>query len=88
VCVVIRVLTCFNTKLIIDWHNYGFTIMQVSRRPKVFVWLAQMYEFLLGKFADYHLTVSQALRDDLKQRGIGNIDNCSSVVYDKATPRF
>ena len=30
------------TKLMIDWHNYGYTIMQVNRKNKFFVWIAKM----------------------------------------------
>ena len=47
-------------KLIIDWHNYGYSIMRVNGvNPKI-VKLAEWYEYLLGKFANSNLCVSQA----------------------------
>jgi beta-1,4-mannosyltransferase len=80
-------LTCFRTKLIIDWHNYGFSILQVNGRGGCLVSIARFYEFFLGKFGDHHLTVSKAMRKDLNQtRGVIGLN--SSVIYDKSTPKF
>jgi beta-1,4-mannosyltransferase len=66
VCVLTRLLRCGRTKLIIDWHNYGFSIMAVGGRPAALVKIARWYEFWLGRFGDFHLTVSAAMRSDLE----------------------
>jgi beta-1,4-mannosyltransferase len=55
------------TKLIIDWHNYGFTILQANNRHRSLVRVGKMYETILGSFGDKHLTVSEAMRNNLVQ---------------------
>lgn len=53
------------TKVVIDWHNYGWTILQVNRANRLFVRLAKVFELTFGRFADYHLTVSEAMKRNL-----------------------
>lgn len=46
-------------KVIIDWHNYGYSIMRVNRVNKILVFLGKIYEKTFGRLAgDYHLCVS------------------------------
>ena len=47
-------------KFIIDWHNYGYTILKVNDRPNFLVNLAYKYEKYLGKKSDLNFCVSQA----------------------------
>jgi beta-1,4-mannosyltransferase len=54
-------------KYIIDWHNYGYTILKVNNRPKFLVNLACKYEKYLGKKSDLNFCVSQAEKRDLKK---------------------
>ena len=54
-------------KFIIDWHNYGFTILKVNNRPNFLVNLASKYEKYLGKKSDLNFCVSQAEKRDLKK---------------------
>ena len=54
-------------KFIIDWHNYGYTILKVNNRPKFLVYLACKYEKYFGKKSDLNLCVSQAEKRDLKK---------------------
>jgi len=73
------------TRLIIDWHNYGFTIMRVNGRNKFFVALMRFYETKLGKWlGNGHLCVSENMRRDLQNTYRIN----ASVLYDKANKRF
>lgn len=46
-------------KVVVDWHNYGYSIMRVNRVNSILVALAKIYETVFGKIAgDYHLCVS------------------------------
>ena len=55
------------SKFIIDWHNYGYTILKVNNRPKFLVNLACRYEKYFGKKSDVNFCVSQAEKRDLKK---------------------
>jgi hypothetical protein len=48
------------------------------------VWIAKKYETWLGRFANYHLCVSEAMKKDLKAHF--NVD--ANVMYDRATDKF
>ncbi|AET38949.1 chitobiosyldiphosphodolichol beta-1,4 mannosyltransferase Ecym_3466 [Eremothecium cymbalariae DBVPG len=60
--VVFKILT--RTKLLIDWHNFGYSILQLKfgsfTHPLVLV--SYCVEFLFSHFADYHLTVTSAMK--------------------------
>ena len=56
------------TKFIIDWHNYGYTILQVNKRNKLIVKLAYYYEKFLSTKSDMNFCVSQAEKRDLKKQ--------------------
>ena len=53
-------------KFIIDWHNYGYTILKVNNRPNFIINLAYKYEKFFGKKSDLNFCVSQAEKRDLK----------------------
>ena len=56
------------SKFIIDWHNYGYTILKVNNRPKFLVNIAYKYEKYFGKKSDLNFCVSQAEKRDLKNQ--------------------
>ena len=56
------------SKFIIDWHNYGYTILKVNNRPQFLVNLACKYEKYLGKKSDVNFCVSQAEKKRFKKR--------------------
>lgn len=70
-------------RLVLDWHNYGYSIMQVNRVNWFLVKIAKFYEMWLGKKADLHLCVSKAMQLDLEEYGIN-----AHVMYDRATDKF
>ncbi|XP_074597510.1 ALG1, chitobiosyldiphosphodolichol beta-mannosyltransferase [Brevipalpus obovatus] len=73
------------TKFIIDWHNYGFTILALSLNPNhLLVRLCRMIEGIFGSRADHNFCVSQAMAKDLKHRW--NVE--AVVLYDRPTPGF
>lgn len=67
----------------IDWHNYGFSILQVAHRPKWIVSMATHYERLMGCMADLHLCVSQNFKLDLANYGVK-----AKTLYDLPTSHF
>lgn len=66
ICVFMKMIKCRKMKLIIDWHNYGYSILRVNRVNKWLVFLGKIYEMKLGKYGDYHLCVSKAMQTDLQ----------------------
>ena len=56
------------SKFIIDWHNYGYTILKVNNRPNFIVNLAYKYEKFIGKKSDLNFCVSRAEKRDLKKQ--------------------
>jgi beta-1,4-mannosyltransferase len=57
-----------NVRLVIDWHNYGWTILghSLGSNSHIMVKIAKYYEKLFGADADANLCVTKAMQDDLK----------------------
>jgi beta-1,4-mannosyltransferase len=68
----IALIICFlrNTHLIIDWHNYGWTILAGTRGPyHPFVMLSKYYEAILGSWAPTaSFTVTDAMAKQLRNK--------------------
>ncbi|XP_045142058.1 chitobiosyldiphosphodolichol beta-mannosyltransferase isoform X2 [Echinops telfairi] len=63
-------LTCclFGGKLVVDWHNYGYSIMGLAHGPAhPLVLLAKWYEKLCGRLSHLNLCVTHTMREDLAQ---------------------
>ncbi|XP_063901870.1 uncharacterized protein LOC135121488 [Zophobas morio] len=53
-------------KLIIDWHNFGYTILALKLgKTSFFVKLYKHYEIFLGKFADDNFCVTEEMKKAL-----------------------
>jgi beta-1,4-mannosyltransferase len=77
-------LTRFKGKrFVIDWHNLGFSLLEVHKVSPTHVKIAEFFEFFFGHFADAHITVTQALQTKLKAFAIE-----SSVVPDRPSDIF
>ena len=80
-------LVCFirRAKFVIDWHNFAYTLMALkfgTSSPIVFV--ARVYERILGRLGHAHLAVTDAMATWLHERwGITN-----AVVLHDAPPEF
>jgi len=71
-------------RLIIDWHNYGYSMLALKHGPKHWIVQAcQRYECFLGKLADVNLCVSDTFAKNLSVHMIK-----ASVLYDKPTNVF
>ncbi|KAG8506464.1 Chitobiosyldiphosphodolichol beta-mannosyltransferase, partial [Galemys pyrenaicus] len=56
------------SKLVIDWHNYGYSIMGLVHGPHhLLVLLAKWYEKLCGRLSHLNLCVTNAMREDLAE---------------------
>lgn len=52
------------TKVVVDWHNFGYTILAMGLRPgHPLVAIAKYYERFFGRLADEHLCVTGAMRN-------------------------
>lgn len=64
-------LTCTlrNTRLVIDWHNYGWTILEGTRGSShPFVRISKLYECFFGRLApSANLTVTHAMQRQLRR---------------------
>ncbi|NXA66598.1 ALG1 mannosyltransferase, partial [Mohoua ochrocephala] len=75
----------WGSKLIVDWHNYGYTIMSLSHgRNHPLVLIAKWYEKLFGRLSDYNLCVTDAMRKDLWV----NFKIKAVTLYDKPASYF
>lgn len=58
----------FRAKFVIDWHNYGHSIMALAHsKDSKIVKLASSIEYYFGRKADYNFCVSEAMKNDLLQ---------------------
>ncbi|MFI5365350.1 MAG: glycosyltransferase [Candidatus Binatia bacterium] len=72
-------------KLVIDWHNFGYAMLALKLgRNHPAVGVARWYERAVGRRADAHLCVSQAMQSELAHRwGITAV-----VLYDRPAAMF
>jgi len=85
--VVAYVYACLhrNTKLVLDWHNYGYTILQMSVGTRSqLVKIAHSIEAFFGPKVDAAFCVSKAMKRDLYNQW--NID--ATVLYDRPLSTF
>ncbi|KAJ2365046.1 mannosyltransferase [Coemansia sp. RSA 2610] len=74
-------------RLVIDWHNYGFTILGMKLGPThPIVSLARRFERCFGKRAYAHLCVTDAMAADLRQNW--RISGQLVVLHDRAPRHF
>jgi beta-1,4-mannosyltransferase len=72
------------SKFVIDWHNYGYSILELSLRKGHFlVRFSKWYEMVFGKLANAHFCVTKAMQSDL----LNNWGIKAVVLYDKP-PEF
>ncbi|XP_072549930.1 chitobiosyldiphosphodolichol beta-mannosyltransferase [Salminus brasiliensis] len=72
-------------QFVIDWHNYGYSIMALSLGEKhPIVKVAKWYERFFGRFSDYNLCVTNAMRHDLQK----NWNIRATTLYDKPPSIF
>ncbi|KAI9141005.1 hypothetical protein BKA69DRAFT_1167065 [Paraphysoderma sedebokerense] len=75
------------SKLIIDWHNLGYSILALNLgKDHVFVKFAEWYEKYYGRSAYAHLCVTEAMMKWLKKEF--DLQGQTAVLYDKPARHF
>ncbi|AQZ14221.1 ALG1 (YBR110W) [Zygosaccharomyces parabailii] len=77
-------------KLIIDWHNLGYTILRMKFQGQFWHPMVLMYfltEWFFSKFAAYHLTVTKAMKGYLIDK-FGLNPKKIAVLYDRPALQF
>ncbi|CCE61432.1 hypothetical protein TPHA_0A03560 [Tetrapisispora phaffii CBS 4417] len=85
--VIYRLTGC---KLIIDWHNLGYSILQLKFNQNFYhplVLCAYMIEYIFSRFANYNITVTEAMKTYLVERFGLNPAKCF-VLYDRPPHKF
>ncbi|KAI0791809.1 beta-1,4-mannosyltransferase [Abortiporus biennis] len=75
------------SKVIIDWHNLGFSILALrlgSQHPLVHI--AEWIEWYFGRSAYAHLFVTKAMKDFLSEKW--NLRGMKIVLYDRPPAHF
>ncbi|KAH7145822.1 family 33 glycosyltransferase [Dactylonectria estremocensis] len=77
------------SKLVVDWHNYGYTILATqSKWYKPLVPIYRWYETLFGRFlGDANLSVTDAMALQLKKKPF-NIKNPVYTLHDRPADVF
>ncbi|KAH6673483.1 beta-1,4-mannosyltransferase [Halenospora varia] len=87
----IAIIICFlrNTHLIIDWHNYGWTILAGTRGEKhPFVTISKYYEAILGSWAPTaSFTVTDAMAKQLRNKPY-NVRSPIFTLHDRPAAIF
>ncbi|CAG8493997.1 5470_t:CDS:2 [Paraglomus occultum] len=75
------------TNLIVDWHNFGYTIlaMRLGQNSRV-VKFAKWYEKFWGRRAHAHLAVSSAMHRELLYKW--EVDGIITTFYDRPPAHF
>ncbi|RPA83601.1 hypothetical protein BJ508DRAFT_413274 [Ascobolus immersus RN42] len=71
---------------VVDWHNFGYSILALKFGKAPIVGLSEWYERYFGKRADGHLTVTSAMKNFL-QTG-WNMGGQINVLYDRPPSQF
>jgi beta-1,4-mannosyltransferase len=77
------------SKLVVDWHNFGFSILAMSVRNTLVVAVAKWFERFFGRLADAHFCVSKAMQRELESNwGITKVHvlhDCPPEFFGPAT---
>lgn len=75
------------SSVIIDWHNFGYSILALKfglRHPVVKI--AHFYEWVFGRKAFAHITVTEAMARELKE--VWKVKGKLIVLHDRAPSHF
>ncbi|KAJ3189365.1 mannosyltransferase [Gaertneriomyces sp. JEL0708] len=76
-----------NARLIVDWHNFGFSIMALNLgSTSKIVQLARRYEIAMGQWASTHICVSNAMCEELRDEW--RVSGTVVTMYDRSPEHF
>ena len=73
-------------RLVVDWHNFAYSLLALSTRSRPLLALAERYERALGRRAHAHLCVTRAMAAELALPGWGVRD--AAVLHDRPARMF
>ncbi|TPX15937.1 uncharacterized protein E0L32_000271 [Thyridium curvatum] len=77
-----------NHRVVIDWHNYGWTILAGTRGPShLFVRISKLYECLFAKAGNENIAVTNAMARQLQKPPYG-IKNRVVAMHDRPATIF
>ncbi|KAK5998356.1 Chitobiosyldiphosphodolichol beta-mannosyltransferase [Cladobotryum mycophilum] len=77
------------SKVLVDWHNYGHTILAQNRLMRPLVPVYRMYETWLGRYlGDANLAVTDAMTRQLQTGGRFNLRNPVYTLHDRPARIF
>ncbi|KAH0532169.1 hypothetical protein TsFJ059_000897 [Trichoderma semiorbis] len=77
------------SKVIVDWHNYGHTILAQKSLLRIFVPFYKFYEIRLGKYlGNANLAVTDAMTKQLQAGGRFNLKNPVYTLHDRPAEIF
>lgn len=82
-------IVCFlrNTRLVIDWHNFGYSILALKLgKSHPLVHFSHLYEHTFSRFAAAHFTVTNAMARVLKDSY--NVNAPIIALHDRPTSDF
>ncbi|KAK3581816.1 hypothetical protein CHS0354_028823 [Potamilus streckersoni] len=85
--IAVSVLVCLLrwSHLVIDWHNYGYTILGLTLGDQhPLVRFSRWYEYFFGKFSQDNICVTNAMREDLSNKWKIK----AHVMYDRSAAMF
>ncbi|TFY75427.1 hypothetical protein EWM64_g8585 [Hericium alpestre] len=75
------------SKVIIDWHNLGYSILALRLGPNhILVRLAKWFEKTFGRSAYAHLFVTRAMKDHLTRSW--DLQGITAVLHDRPPAHF
>lgn len=79
-----------NTRLLIDWHNYGWSILAGTRgrASDPFVRLSRRYEEVCGRLGHANLTVTHAMAAQLRAPPYNVAASSLAVLHDRPAALF
>ncbi|KAK7426954.1 mannosyltransferase [Neonectria magnoliae] len=86
--VVLLVSLIRGSKLVVDWHNYGYTILAQNKWYRPLVPIYKWYETFFGRFlGNANLSVTDAMARQLKQRPF-SVKNPVYTLHDRPAEVF
>lgn len=74
--------------VVVDWHNFGWSILKLKLKEHPLVALAELYEWGFAKTADAHFTVTNAFTAHLRESwGLGKASKVHTL-YDRPPAHF
>jgi len=84
-CVCWFVCRVRNIVFVVDWHNYGYTILALALADQhPLVRFSKWYEGVFGRLSDYNICVTRAMREDLHL----NWNVRATTMYDRPPLMF